>query len=114
MEYEEIIPILIFVGGGAICGAVVAVVFRRHQHPFSQTAIWSAIVVPLVALSFVAISVMVATIWRFGFNPLSVIGAVLSSVFFLIIPLPVVCGVPAVITGLAMQCGIQAMCNPKE
>src|SRR3954453_1093660 len=107
MEYVDIIPILIFGGGGVFCGAVVAVIFRGHQHPFAQTVLWSAIVAPLVALSFVAISVMVATIWRFGFNPVLAIGAVLSSVFFLIIPLPVVCGVPAVITGLAMQCGIQ-------
>ena len=114
MEYEDIIPLLVFGGGGAFCGAVVAVIFRRDQHPFSQTALWSAIVAPLVALCFVAISVMVATLWRFGFNPVLAIGAVLSSAFFLAFSLPVVCGVPAVIAGLAMQCGIQSLCNPKE
>lgn len=114
MEYEEIVPILVFGGSGAFCGGIVAVTFRRHQHPFAQTVLWSAIVAPLVALAFVVFVVIVATIWRFGFNPIWVIGAVLWSVVVLAFSLPVVCGVPAAIAGLITQCGIQSVSYLKK
>src|SRR3954463_15491524 len=100
MAPEDINAILIYGGGGALYGAVVGVIFHRHEHPLVQTAIWSLIGAPLIALCFVASAGAVESTRRFGLNPGRAIGAAFSAAFFLIFSAPIVCGVPAVITGL--------------
>jgi len=109
MAREDITAILIYGGGGALCGVVAAAIFCRHKNPFIATAIASLISAPLIALSFVAVAGAVESTRRFGFNPALAIAAALSTAFFLVFSLPVVCGVPALLAGMATQCLLQRL-----
>jgi len=109
MAQEDLIAILIYGGGAALCGAITAIIFCRRQHPFIGTAAWSFLGAPLLALLIVAIFGAVESTRRFGFNPGWAIGAALSSVFFLMFSVPILCGVPALTAGLVTQCLLQLL-----
>src|SRR5262245_45824606 len=113
MAREDLTAILIYGGGGALCGVVVAVVFRNHRNPLTATVVATLISAPLIALSFVAVAGAVESTRRFGFNPGRAIAAALSTVFFLVFSLPIVCGVPAVLSGLATQCLFHSLLRRK-
>jgi hypothetical protein len=114
MSREDVTAILIYGGGGALSGVVFAFLFCRHRNPLIATTIASLIGAPLIALSFVAIAGAAESTRRFGFNPARAIAAALSTVFFLVFGLPVVCGVPATIAGFTTQCLLQRLLGSQD
>jgi hypothetical protein len=107
VERSDIVPLLVFGGGGAFCGIVIAVLCRRTQHPYLQTAFASLIGAPATVLFILAVGGAVASIERFGFNPGRAILAAIGTVFMLMFSLSVVCGIPGVIAGLITQSILQ-------
>jgi len=103
MEPEDIKALMVCGGEGAICGAIVAVIFRRAQHPYAATALWSFVSATLLALACVAVAGAVYSTRRFGFNPGRAILAAISTAFFLMFSAPIFCGIPAMLTGMATQ-----------
>jgi hypothetical protein len=109
MAPEDINAILIYGGGGALFGAVTAIVFCRSKHPFIGTAVYSLFGAPLFALVIVGFFGAVESIRQVGFNPALAIAAAISTALFLSIGLLIFCGAPSLIAGFATQCVIQLL-----
>src|SRR5207248_1119082 len=109
MEIEEFSGILLYANAGAVFGAIVALLSCRSPHPFKSTIVGSGIGGPMAMLFFVAISGAWESIRRFGFDPIRAIAAAVGICFFAVFAVPVICGLPAMLTGLAAQAQLQRM-----
>jgi len=109
VERDELNGILILVDAGAFLGVIVALMSRGTRHPFKWTAVGSGLGAPTAMLLSVGAGGAAESIRRFGFDPISAILAAISSCFFAVFALPIICGLPALLTGVAAQTQLQRM-----
>ena len=107
VQPQDIAAFLIFGLIAVACGLAVAVAFRRARHPFLWTAGVCGLGATLLGLGFAVAMQTVHSMNDAGYSFGKAVQSGFAAALVLAFSMPVVCGGPAALVGLGLQCILQ-------